>query len=509
MATLDTSGNVIQNGYSTNLSPSQYNTVPNVMAGADVKSTATPVPTVPLSQTDPLSSLVAQSTLGLNTAQTGVTTQEGKVDTAQDESNRLSKLLLGETPDTISAQQSQGVPQLGNDIRNLQLDIQGKQQKYLQGLSSIEGGNIRSLSNNQNVALSRQNALDVAIASSQLAAKQGNLIYANELVKNAIDAKYQPIKDALALQNQILTQDEKGLTRADSKLAAEKVALNSLKLKQVEKQQADDEAKQSLIVNASSQGAPADVLSRANRIIENGGTRAEVAAGLGQYAGNYWNTEKLKQDILESKANTEYKTAQAKELKIKNNQIVGTGTYLDPKVLENPTFKLAQALGPVRTAISRYQQAIKDYGSFELANASGKGEIQQSYGNAIAAWKTMAGLGALSGADFGLAENVIPAPTAFTRNSVIDSQLAGAVDSATSQINGYAGTLKTAYPTSSKGIDEVLNANKPIGIIKFSVPSTPTGSYAETTMNSVVKVNSAPVESNINWDAQADALLKE
>lgn len=276
--------------------------VPNSMPATNVTTTPVTLPPPSTTSTDPLSSLVAQATAQLQTAQNDTTTAENKANTSANSLQSLMASLSGQTGDTIQAQQQQGIPQLSNDIRNLQLDIQGKQQKYLQGLTNIESGNIRSLSQNQNVALSRQNAIDVAIASSQLQAKQGNLIYANEIVKNAIDAKYAPIKEAIETQKFLLERDDKNLSRADARLATERKNTLDLKLKEIDKKIAEDKTNQDMIINANASGAPIALTSRAQQMAKEGKSPSEIANVLREYAGDYYKTQLLKEQIQTERA---------------------------------------------------------------------------------------------------------------------------------------------------------------------------------------------------------------
>ena len=270
--------------------------VPNTMPVSSITTSPIATPPVPTSHTDPLTGLVSQATVGLNNANNDVANIEGDKTKTQNDVNSLSALLLGQTADTTQASADAGIPQMSRDIRNLQIQQQGQQQKYISGLASIEGGNIRSLSNNQQVALQRQNAIDTAITGAQISAKQGNMIYAQELVKNAIEAKYQPIKDALTIKNQILEQTKDSLSRADKKASEAKILANNLVMKQVEQKMANDKTIQDMMMQASPV-APPDVQANAKAIADKGGSPMQVAMALGQYGGDYYKTMLLKKQI--------------------------------------------------------------------------------------------------------------------------------------------------------------------------------------------------------------------
>lgn len=150
----------------------------------------------------------------------------------------------------------------------------------------------------------------------------------------------------------------------------------------------------------------------------------------------------------------------ADEVRLQTQALKGVGSgILDPKVLTSPGFKVIQGLQPAIQAINDYKSAIEKYGTYEKADAAGKGLLTSSYGNALSAWKTLAQLGALSGADFELAENAIPKPQGIggllARDKRYISQLDYSVKNANRQIGSIAEQLKVAYPRSSAGIDQL------------------------------------------------------
>ena len=112
------------------------------------------------------------------------------------------------------------------------------------------------------------------------------------------------------------------------------------------------------------------------------------------------------------------------------------------------------------TAVKTYLDAVKDTGSFEWWSGDKAGNLKASYGNALSAWKTLATLGALSGADFGLAENVIPAPSIWKRNSKVKAQLTSAIDNAIVQGEIMTKRLSQNYPKASNLLNQQLDDMK-------------------------------------------------
>lgn len=127
------------------------------------------------------------------------------------------------------------------------------------------------------------------------------------------------------------------------------------------------------------------------------------------------------------------------------------------KIQASPEYKTINGVLPAMKAVKDYLSAVQGTGSFEILSGTKSGNLKATYGNAIAAWKTLAALGALSGADFGLAENVIPEPSLFTRNSKVKSQLTSAVDNAISQAEIMTKRLSQNYPVADTLLNQQLD----------------------------------------------------
>lgn len=131
------------------------------------------------------------------------------------------------------------------------------------------------------------------------------------------------------------------------------------------------------------------------------------------------------------------------------------------KITATPEYKTVNALIPAVQTIQRYQALVKKEGTFATGKA--RGELDAAYGNAIAAWKTLAGLGALSGADFELAENAIPSTGGFwsgygllKRDGKIDGRLSGSLENAVTQAETLSKRITQLYPQSSQLINTQL-----------------------------------------------------
>lgn len=135
------------------------------------------------------------------------------------------------------------------------------------------------------------------------------------------------------------------------------------------------------------------------------------------------------------------------------------------KVQSTPEYKTVSTVLPAIQSLKAYKDAIKTYGTTERLNNTGQGTLAGSYGNAIATWKTLAGLGALSGADFALAENAVPATGFFqTKGNMIgklDASLKAATDQAEAQTKRIVQTNPLAAPTVNAQLIDVLKTAYP------------------------------------------------
>lgn len=136
------------------------------------------------------------------------------------------------------------------------------------------------------------------------------------------------------------------------------------------------------------------------------------------------------------------------------------------KIESSGEYKTINGLLPAIQAIRTYQDAITKYGTVSLDGAE-SGALSSAYGNALAAWKTLAGLGALSGADFDLAENAIPKTglLAMTRTSTALAKLGGSLENAITQAENMTDRLSKVYPQAStllqSQLDDILLTANP------------------------------------------------
>ena len=213
--------------------------------------------------------------------------EQAGVNTETQNVNRLTEQLLGLNSQASSLnREAQAIP------LQIQQEATGRGVTD-RGIAPIETARLRD---NAIKALSIAQQSDVAQAS--LLGSQMRLQSAKDKAQQIVDLEFQPKEQIIkTLQTQYdflkdnLAQVDKKRTeslgvllkREDEKLASEK---------------ANAKAISDMIVQGASQNAPQDLLTRA----KNAKTPSEAAIILGQYAGDYYKTELLKQQIATEKA---------------------------------------------------------------------------------------------------------------------------------------------------------------------------------------------------------------
>lgn len=151
------------------------------------------------------------------------------------------------------------------------------------------------------------------------------------------------------------------------------------------------------------------------------------------------------------------------------------------KLQSSNEYKTIAGLLPAVQAIKSYGDLVKKEGTYAFPGTAARGDLQSAYGNALSAWKTLAGLGALSGADFALAENAIPSTGLFKSNTKATAQLNSSLDNAVTQAQNLTKRLSQLYPEAgsllTSQLDDILVSAYPA---KYQVDPT-TGQVYENT----------------------------
>jgi hypothetical protein len=160
----------------------------------------------------------------------------------------------------------------------------------------------------------------------------------------------------------------------------------------------------------------------------------------------------------------QYKSLQIQKLQQELNSvgIDGVDEKTIGKIQASPESKTINGVLPAIQALKAYKEAINKYGTFDVLSGEAKGTLSGTYGNAIAAWKTLAGLGALSGADFSLAENAVPETGVFKRSSTSLAKINASIDNAINQTENLTKRLSQNYPSAASLLQSQLDDAKVI-----------------------------------------------
>ena len=201
--------------------------------------------------------------------------------------NKITEQLLG-----LNSQASQ----LNRESQAIPLQVQ--QEVIGRGVTDAGIAPIQTarLRDNAIKALSIAQQSDIAQASLQGSSMR--LQQAKDKAQQIVDLQFKPKEELITALKTQYDLNKDYLSSVDKK-RSESLQLN-IKRQEEELQARKENAKaiSDMVVNASAQNAPADLIARANKA----GSRSEAAMILGQYAGDYYKTELLRQQIATEKA---------------------------------------------------------------------------------------------------------------------------------------------------------------------------------------------------------------
>lgn len=194
-----------------------------------------------------------------NQLQLDAQNKQAEADKSTNSFNDLLKQYLGQGADQAQLNQQYDTAGLTQKYRDLQALQAQQTARYIQGLNDIElAKNTRQEANAQSVMLNRQHGIDALLTGAQLQSAQGNLEYAQNLVKNALDLKYEPIRAQLEYQKEIVAQ-------LNTKAATAQTRAFDTQIKQIEQQQKEQENIYNLGITVGKNNAPASVVAQINK----------------------------------------------------------------------------------------------------------------------------------------------------------------------------------------------------------------------------------------------------
>lgn len=323
---------------------------------------------------------------------------------------------------------------LNREAQAIPIQIEQESQgrgRTVAGAAPLQASRLRE---NALKALSIGQQADIAAAAAT--GSQLRLNAAKEKAQQVVDLKYKPLEEQLALKKTQYELNKDILSSIDKKRAESLNASIKREETALADRKANEKAVSDLIVNASSQGAPQDIVNRA----KNAKTASEAAQILGVYSGDYLSTQIKKAQL--AKLGLENKKAYD-ELYNKDPTRLKTLSYEEnAKFNSTPEAKAIKDSSNYARAVANYKDAIEKYGTGEVFGR-GSGALNEAYSSLVGATKDYYTLGTYDNGVQKLIALGIPEPSIVG----IKANRVGALDEA----------LKTAKNKIKTNSDQLLS----------------------------------------------------
>lgn len=400
--TTDASGNVVVNGFSTNLSPMQFASS-NIPVSNIAPTTPVNIPTPQQDTsiyTTPITGVQADINGALTSAKNQVDQATSASDGARNQGLSLASLISGaeasNVKDVAGTYNAQGVNDLYNKLSDLQAQSVGLQNEAsaipIQEQQRVAGQGVtdRGLAPITTARL-RDNALKALSLGQQYAIASGNYEKAKNYADQLIDTKFSADTARInALKTQQTALEKYVLTPAETARLDAVKRKTDLEAKQLDQKIADAKEVSKLIVDAS-QFAPADVLQRARDVQSKGGNASEVAMALGPYGADYLKNLAYRSQLETDKAqraNIYSQIAERNKIAISEQQL---SNFVTPPTV-NPETGKADPSGQLTSVI----KALGGKADDKLKSTSAVISAAQRFAENNASKKDIKGFGPFS-----------------------------------------------------------------------------------------------------------------
>ena len=453
------------------ITPSSLNPVPTV----NLASSFTPQPNL-------ATGVVAGATANTNTFQNDYQRYQD-LQASQPKDSSLANMIASLSGDVqglqgrgnaqLQAENATGVNRFNQELANLNSQRGSRLAAYNQSIASQReeqarleaGAGAKGLTTGmlfgQQAAVEKvraaqnvQDTSEIGLIDAQILGAQGQILAAQTAANRAVDLEYQ---DREATVNTKLKQIElyKPLFDAEEKKKADALTYSLKKEEErLAEQKSNAKSIQEMIINASSQNAPADLLNRA----KNAKTSGEAAMILGQYAGDFYKVELLKSQLATDRAQ---RSKIYSDINIAQDKSNGTNTTGKPLKVSNAEItNLNEALtasDSVNSLVKQFKTNISTYGTQTLfGKASGEREALRT--NLLLAIKNMEKTGALDAGTINVLEGTIPSSKFFAtegaQQAALDTLLSTVESKVTSYTNSYKGTSAELDPRTKRAFLE-------------------------------------------------------
>lgn len=372
----------------TNMPTSTNVNANNLAQTTPVQLPSTPVstvPTVPVSAADRI-----LNQMGIDEQTNTQKVQENLV------GKKLEAImgLTGESAALAAEQEKAGVAKLKADLQNINSQILTKQaeiqQDDIQLISKLRNEERRDtllpFAQMGQAKIQGDAAIYRALKTSEIGvlnataiAKQGDIQLAKETAQEAVDVKYAPYREQIKQYDAVLEAISPLLTRDEKIQATKQQIRGQVAMKEIDRQAADEKQLNDMLIQASSQNAPQSLVAKA-RLAK---TPSEAAMILGQYAGDYWATQKIKSEI--AKINAEAAKTRAESNKISSELVknvtgegrglANEGLALVNDILNNPEYLNASGRSNIRKFVEAGVVGATDYTNLESKALSIKNKL--------------------------------------------------------------------------------------------------------------------------------------
>ena len=226
---------------------------------------------------------------------------------------------------------------------------------------------------------------EIGVLNASAIAKQGDINLAINLANQAVETKYAPYRENIAMWESVLETIKPTLDADQQKQAAVQQIKADAAMREIEKEEQREKAVQEIITRAIP-NAPAGVVAQANAIAQQGGSSLDVSLALGKYGGDYLGDAVKRANIAQSQASTRKSNAEIDRIR---KEVASSEAPINPAMFSNtPTgfaSKLLSTSGKEgnltvteRGQLSKMSSVISQLGSLEanLANKNKTGFIK-------------------------------------------------------------------------------------------------------------------------------------
>lgn len=257
------------------------------------------IPPAPQGTANAANASIANSQAALLSLQGNAQAYQDQRDQELGNTNSLINTYLGKGQDTLNQENALGVPNLRTAAQTANTQYTTSQLAYdtqYQQIMNAPGGTLeQKLGQIQD--LQQQAAPGLAQQQISAALNQQQYTNAMDTINNAINLKYQPIKDSIDFGMQFLQQNAGLLSQAQQQQFQAQLQVQTQTYDQGKfYSQLNATTGMDLLKQATANGAPKDVIDNMGQLISSGATPGQIASAAGTYAtnGNFpmtWNPQ--------------------------------------------------------------------------------------------------------------------------------------------------------------------------------------------------------------------------